>query len=101
MHLYNMYRPLHSQILCAYLSPNLIHLASVYTKALSSEISTAAHRKQKTERTGVTHSLHPHWTPAQSKLPIFAPHFSFGHTILPANTPEASIGSIQVNYNAI
>ena len=49
--------------------------------------------------TGVTQSLHPHCTPAQSKFPILAPHFSFGHTILPEMFPDLSIPSIHVSYD--
>lgn len=57
-------------------------------------VSTSRH----TLLTGVTHSLHPHCTPAQSKLPILALHFSFGHTIFPEMSPFLSMGSIHVSY---
>jgi hypothetical protein len=75
--------------------PNLVDLA-----AADAETLTRQHTPPKscpTKPTGVTHSLHPHWTPAQSKLPIFTPHFSLGHTILPDTSPFFKNGSIHVS----
>ena len=78
-----------------FLLPDLIDLAAADAETLTRQHTPL--QSSPTRPTGVTHSLHPHWTPAQSKLPIFTPHFSLGHTILPDTSPFFKNGSIHVS----
>lgn len=79
---------------------NLVHFTSVDTEPLQLVLVAMPLlyiHHHITRLTGVTHSLHPHCTPAQSKLPILTPHFSLGQTNFPATCPFERTGSIHVS----
>lgn len=89
---------------------DVVYLGTVHTEALEEKkgkegggggvssaklnLLTRAAAKAE-ERTGQIHSRHPHFWPAQSKLPILAPHFTLGHVILPESWPVEILAVIQ------